>query len=482
MTTLERFAALLRQRLDDAAAAGHSLVRGELHYLFRIDEFDYRDDGPHVGSSSGSWALKPTFPTGHVGEAMDSVRSSKEWRDAAEALAGGDRGSANGQVWGNLANLLQSLARIHYLGGEDSAAGMRSVLVAFLAEERGAPLDFVVEAAITRVVPPKGGLSFVPKGFTGVSLRRVAKDDLEDDCPAYDIRTGQAKPWLDRSLGDFALPASILTLRCSTKSREGLAERIEEAQAVLRLFWVAAVDIVDHRLTPQGVFGSGLGRYSSSYYGMDRYMRSFGRYSIDSDSICQFKSFWSEIGHLIPQAIVAATPTEPQQYIKISYDRYCDALFHAHSHEERIANAVMGLEALLLPSGDHGELSYRLRLYAAKLIGSMGHDSLQVRTTVSDAYAVRSAYVHGSKVAKSQAKAIGKRHGDLKQLCPRILEYLRVGIVAAIVAGRRKDDFVRMIDDSLLSQQAGSELDHLARKTRPLVAREQNRVGRPDLG
>ena len=75
-----------------------------------------------------------------------------------------------------------------------------------------------------------------------------------------------------------------------------------------------------------------------------------------------------------------------------------DALMQNGMIERSIANAIMGLEGLLLKSGGEvQELAHRLSNRTAKLLSNFKYDPLEVKKIVSDAYGARSLFVHGGQ-------------------------------------------------------------------------------------
>src|SRR2546422_822861 len=83
-----------------------------------------------------------------------------------------------------------------------------------------------------------------------------------------------------------------------------------------------------------------------------------------------------------------------QSSLTIAHTRYKEALFETPLFENRVATAMMGLEALFLDETQ--ELSYRLSVRVSKTISFLKRDPFEVRETIKDAYSIRSKFAHGN--------------------------------------------------------------------------------------
>ena len=86
--------------------------------------------------------------------------------------------------------------------------------------------------------------------------------------------------------------------------------------------------------------------------------------------------------------------------INIAYNRYKESLTRHISLDEKLTFSIMGLEALFL-SGNN-ELSYQLRVKAAKLLGYLNEPPEEVLTNIKKAYNIRSKYLHGSVLRETK--------------------------------------------------------------------------------
>ena len=91
------------------------------------------------------------------------------------------------------------------------------------------------------------------------------------------------------------------------------------------------------------------------------------------------RRFINLLDPLIPQKLYRFGQGE-SSHLTVAFDRYCDALLRQGILEERIANAVMGLEALLLDQNQ--ELSYRLSLRLAKSLSFLNEEAKEVKKVI----------------------------------------------------------------------------------------------------
>ena len=103
------------------------------------------------------------------------------------------------------------------------------------------------------------------------------------------------------------------------------------------------------------------------------------------------------------------------------------------------------------------------------MLGFLDYDPEDVRTDVKLAYSVRSRYVHGSQLSPKSKERLQDKYGGLKDFLLKLLDYLRVAIICAIRTDMEKEDFLKLVDDSLISEQAGIRLGEALKDTRALL-------------
>ncbi len=219
----------------------------------------------------------------------------------------------------------------------------------------------------------------------------------------------------------------------------------------LRLFCVSSTQAIwtffesDSFLPMGGGFGTG---------SMDTLRAHFG-YHLAIDDRRRLSRFWQQTYPFLPD-------NHEQKFdrseLQIAKGRYEDALFSGGAGtERRIADAVMGLESLWLRDDEKEVLGYRLRHRVEAIAESFRQPNGLMRRLISDAYDVRSSFVHGSRVKEKTEEGLIKRHGGLEKLLYGTLEILRCSFVIFMLT-QSKDQFIKLVDDSFTSSTKRKEL------------------------
>lgn len=188
---------------------------------------------------------------------------------------------------------------------------------------------------------------------------------------------------------------------------------------------------------------------------------------MDEEDRAAFENFWTR---MMPQLPNEGYGHNRERVVStdISYNRYSDALLSwGMPVERRISDAVIGLESLFLSEMD--ELSYRLRLRVAKLLGIFGFVPGSVKETVGLAYEVRSCFLHGSHVSRKVLNKIERQHDGLDKLLLNVLDYLRCSIVTVILTAIHKAELINRLDASFLDEGSWRELNESLREYTALI-------------
>jgi hypothetical protein len=320
--------------------------------------------------------------------------------------------------------------------GEDH---MAALLCTYIKEVKGELLPHKVEAQITGIVVSDGPVGFEIKGLT-FELRQIQARDLEEEVEI------ESAPWRALMPGEglSQTPSAVLTLSTLAKDGNEIHKEAWKAIAMLRLFCLASVEEVRSRVEAP-TFSD------RSSEGVSSYCRppfcGSEVFQVGNADVGRLKEFWEKLAGKIPQELYWSPGDVAYTHQGIAYKRYSEALAHDALIERRIANAVMGLEALFLRQQD--ELSYRLRVSVAKLLDSLGNCPQEVHDAVNVAYSVRSAFVHGDQLSPKKKR----RLGDLKSLATNTLDYLRQALVLSLVWQTDKDRFVEAIEGALVDPE-----------------------------
>lgn len=275
-------------------------------------------------------------------------------------------------------------------------------------------------------------------------LRKPVRKDLE----IVERKRRPVIPPRPRPLKD---PTAILNTVIHAKPETDLGPEIDRGIQILRLFGAGSVQSIRDVISEDPIHDIEPTEYiEERLLGQDNYL-------INKQDVKRLKAFWLRVKNIdLPIPAEKGVPKEPTS-LAISYERYSNALDET-IFENRIFSAVMGLEALYLT--EKQEMSYRLRMRVAKLLGLLGYNQDEVREKIKDAYDIRSTYVHGEILKQKDKRTIERNHGDLQEFSKTIIDYLRASIVA-LLERPSKTRLIKEIDDSFLYNNKEKEVKKL---------------------
>lgn len=131
--------------------------------------------------------------------------------------------------------------------------------------------------------------------------------------------------------------------------------------------------------------------------------------------------------------------------VGIAFGRYVRAASGDILGEERIALAIMAMEALLLQ--DSTNLASTLAMRAARLLAATGLDADQVHADLKLAYDARSAFVHGSTLPKKTRSKILHKYSTVEDFVLNVLDLARRTILACLFGSGGKRQWIQSIDE-----------------------------------
>lgn len=206
----------------------------------------------------------------------------------------------------------------------------------------------------------------------------------------------------------------------------------------LRLFKTGRVDFFFTQKTslmwdPYGGITSGSKR-ERDYFGFRP------SYSLTSKEIDEFISFWHEV-----RTVLINEDYKGHNYLRIAVKR-----FNFGTEEKELENKILDFfiayEALYLQ--DTAELSYRLSLRTATVLGVTSKGKQNIFNFMRDAYILRSKIIHG-KVPKIKGKKVA-----LTNVVPQLEEYLRKSIfyfLKLIDQPRKHETVLNIIDADIFN-------------------------------
>lgn len=242
-------------------------------------------------------------------------------------------------------------------------------------------------------------------------------------------------------------------------------QKVEQAITILRLFKAGSARYLSYTTDSESLtdmFARGSISSSGTPY------VSHQLCIINNDDVPRLEYFWRRLTELLPpDGYRSNTQVEP---LGIAYQRYSDALLMSGTTVERkIADAVMGLESLVLKGSEKQESTYRLRTRVAKLLSLLGRDPYSARIVAGDAYTVRSAFVHGDNVQSKERRKIETRHESFAVLLNAVLDQLRMATIVLMVVEQSKDDFISLLDDSFIDHEKSLYMEQLLTPVRMLI-------------
>lgn len=310
-------------------------------------------------------------------------------------------------------------------------------------ELRGEPVKCRAVVELTGMVV-KGTSIELSSGDSTVYLRDVEIEDLEKEYLA------EVTGWHDLTSTD---PSAMMKVEKPCRTTGEVQIEVHKAIAMLRLFGVGSVQSPSYTLCSDSILSphSGTLREAPKVY-------SSVSFDIDEKAGQRLGNFWEAVAKVLPENFYRSGE-EGSDHKAIAYQRYCDALMRNGLLERRISSGVMGLESLYSPGG--AELGYRLRNSVAKVLSYLGFDSLEVKGAIKNAYSVRGSFVHGDVLSSKEKIKLGQKYGDIEKFTKLVLDFLRLSILVVLPINRSKNDFIELIEDSLVNDIKGEELKNL---------------------
>ncbi|RKR83315.1 hypothetical protein BDD43_3520 [Mucilaginibacter gracilis] len=176
-----------------------------------------------------------------------------------------------------------------------------------------------------------------------------------------------------------------------------------------------------------------------------------------------FKNFISKL--VVPTNFYAIE--KKVDYLSTAFDRYNEALTENVPIERRIANAMMGIEALL--SNDTQELSFKMQTRTSKILGILGFEPLLVRSHLSKAYSIRSKFAHGGYLTDGDKSKFIQEFTSIDSYGVIIINYVRMVLVTSIAIGLNKNTLISLVDDSFIDDTKAAELKSKLENVKELV-------------
>jgi hypothetical protein len=411
-----------------------------------VTTFSYNDNGISFGKQ-GTHLAKPVWRLAHT-KISELIKSSEEYRKFKDFL----EVEYKKEVKQRQLDFFISKIISKYLDNEESS-------------ER--EIEKIVEnyQNVLKDKPQKSGATVQLVGILlhpeivelshEIILRKPKKENFVTDIPLYSFHT------------DFrtADPTAFLDIVMLSRRPNEIQETMMRAVTVLRLFRLGSVKYISYKMHSDSFsnFMGGMTTSGDSGCALENYI-------LKDDLVADLKIFFEKVSPILPPILFGST-TGKVNHTSIAYNRYSDSLLQSDMIERRIANAVMGLEALYFkPTGEQQELQYRLGIRVAKILGKLSYDPIKVKCSIKDAYAIRSIFLHGGHIGNSEKRKFEPRYnGDVKNLLLLILDYLRVSIIVSMTFHSNKDKFIDIIDRALIDDNSGEQLKDILYQAKDIL-------------
>lgn len=440
--SLEGLVAAILRIIERGRDDGSWMASQQSYFRWRLEaEPKHTKNGVELSSARGETIVKSSWSMATALVAQREVPQTTEFERAVSSIR------TLPKIGEQAAQHVQQFAftvarRASELGSRPAPNEFGGLVARFVDDLEGKPFECGAQVELDGLAVESETIELAH----GVVLRRPKRQDFEREAPYYGPGPNPES--------DMLTPISAVARIVLTGTSPRDAQRaVDKFVALLRLFKVASVKYVSYDLFGESIVNLVWGRLRSGNRDVI-YERGF----ISSDDEPHLLRFWHTLDPILPEAFYDSSPSA-WDYRDMAYERYCAALMKPGSIEERVASAVMGLEALFLE--EHLELAYRLRVRAAKLLGFLGERPADVRDAINDAYGVRSTFAHGGRLSSKDKRKLEGRYQSVGGIVPLILNFVRKTIIAILVARWAKDDLIELIDDALIERSAEDRLGQL---------------------
>lgn len=392
----------IKDIIDQDICSGKIKPENEEYFRWRYEDFQYTDKGVNVGRGKGEYITKPSWfhAIRNIGE---SLKQTVEFEYVQEQL---NICFKERLPLDALNKFTTKFAHNYLYNMELKANDIDNFIENFFKDLREEPVrcGAIVELDGIFVSP----ISF--EVISGITLRQTKIEDIENEHLTYAFMPDTFQ----------SHPSAILEIEIYGRQPNELQLKVWESIAILRLFRVGSVRDLRYRMYSDSITSMIGGTVFSG-----RTDFTLTTYLIADVDVPRLQTFWKILNKSMPRSFYDPITTE-LDYLIIAYNRYCDSLLRDGISERRISNAIMGLEALFLKSvSERQELSYRLSLRASKLLSVIGFETNVIKTTITDAYNVRSQFVHGGTISHKDKNKIELQYKNINNFILQLLDYLR---------------------------------------------------------
>ena len=449
LNALELLAQTIKSQVEEGISNRAIEAQDEVYFRWKVEKFQYTDKGVADYSAHGEYVTKKSW-FGAIFKLEESIKQSSEYSSALTHLA--NVFGKSDRLPSYLDCFIITLINQCLDNPSIEETAVVSLLATFLKDLREEPVKYGADVELQGIAlrPESLELSFE------ITLRQTKAEDMEREVAVHGFMFGG---------GFLQRPSAIMRIEFLGRRVNEVQKRFRKAIAILRLFKVGSVEYISSRLFSESI----IDRMASGMLTSGKAGTALETYLVTEEDVQKLKRFWQTMSDSVPESF-SGTDITPIDYLTVAYNRYSDALLENGLLERRIANAVMGLEALVLKPGEMQELPYRLGIRISKLLSLIGHTSHEIRKVINDAYKVRNLFAHGGQLSYKGKKKLESTYGDAKNVLLWVLDYLRTLIIVMILGRKGKDEFIDLVDESLVDKTREKQLNSIIAQAKEICA------------
>lgn len=410
----------------------------ESYFGWKVKDFKYTDKGIQSSGAKGHFSTKKSWMRATT-KITDKIKESSEYKLALKSLKYAF--ARNERTDQDLNAFIGKVIYVNLHPEEKEENSEKVIIERFVNDLLEKPVRCSAEIQLQGVILRQQKI----EPAHGIIIRQPISSDLEKETPYY------PPALVDRFLPN---PSAIANIEFFSRQVNEVQRKVEQMIVMLRLFRVGSIKYLSYKMNSDSItdiIGRGTLTSGKGHIALETSV-------INKEDEPRLKIFWQVLDRVLPSSLYELGRSNVD-YINIAYDCYSDALMHNGLLERRIANTIMGIEALLLDSTQ--ELSYKLGLRSAKVMSLLGNDPQEVRQIVKDAYSIRSLFSHGRRLSYRKKRKLELRYGNIKNILSSTLDYLRRILVVMMIIPKNKDELIDLIDNSLIDNKKESELKNL---------------------
>jgi hypothetical protein len=402
-TVLRNLAAEIDKLATDGIASGHLQQTPYLVLKTRTTHFAYGDDGVTASTEGGTIQKAAWWQAQY--RLADLIKNTEEYRQAVE-------------LTGNQA-LVNTFADVTATERLDSGRAPDVTRLIDIAQKEcnGEPVWQGADICLQGIILQPTEINLELPQYT-VHLRQTKAADLEKETPAILPEMAGAAPY----------PTAIMRLRFLEPGPFNIQKNVEKALSLLRLFRVASVQYLSYQMSTETLANRWI---ASGRLGAGTRSTPLETTIVRHGEQERLRIFWETLLSRLTPLPILLSGNESPTWLTIAYQRYIDALMTNGFLERRMANAIMGLESIYMKEKDI--VNYRIAQRVSRVFGLLGYRAIEVRHQIAHGYDFRSAFAHGDMLSPQKTKEIVNTHGSVEALLRRILDYLRLSIIIALL-------------------------------------------------